>query len=601
MTSSEAGSSTSDNCWTPAAAAQSARVLAGNEYGLPLRSRLLKSVTSSCGNLLCSSTRLRRMLDAHWALFHARAARGAVPQLIFGHDVADEVRDRGHSGQGGLIGLGQLEALHARVGKARSSRASQQASLAVHVRPDLDDQLARLERLAGVERRAKVEAPTAAHAGIEVDQLFPVEFLEFSYPEVLLLFDIGDQSERISRIAGAEKNVHRPSEDVRQLADRDVHQQGRVREHVRPPGARVQAAEHTRVHTAQDQRKRVRDPVDGRRVVVRGSQPQGLQQEASDAEEEQDAEHDRIVRQVPPELGQPLPITAIQRHQQADNEQQAKEIDDNLVDDVKGAVEETEPEVWSGNIGFQQHDECADEECDEAVEDKQVHDPGVCVAGPDQSTVDERHGERLAQPFADVVEGTKRLASSPHEIAAGEAVREHQRLDGDQRVHDDNGDLADVPGNRAGRHALRASRQHTHVATRQRIAQPTAAEKCEQRTRRDDRRGGDHRPRGGEAKSDEHDCRGGPGLEPLHALAILLVPILPACRAGWPLPWVASPRSACRSCSSGWRRSGASRRPGWSTTPPFSGRWCWADTSPATWSVASTRSTALWQPRSTSS
>src|SRR6266513_1996051 len=63
-----------------AAAAQSARELAGNEYGFELRSRLLKSVTSSCGNLLCSRTRLRRistingtcsMLTGHCSI-HAR-------------------------------------------------------------------------------------------------------------------------------------------------------------------------------------------------------------------------------------------------------------------------------------------------------------------------------------------------------------------------------------------------------------------------------------------------------------------------------------------------------------------------------------------------
>ena len=80
-----------------------------------------------------------------------------------------------------------------------------------------DDLLAWFQRLAGVERRAEVQAPTTAHTGIEVEQLLPREVVEFGYAEVLLLFDVGDQGQRRARLGRAQKDVGWAGEDVRQL------------------------------------------------------------------------------------------------------------------------------------------------------------------------------------------------------------------------------------------------------------------------------------------------------------------------------------------------------------------------------------------------
>ena len=82
-----------------------------------------------------------------------------------------------------------------------------------------------------------------------------------------------------------------------------------------------------------------------------------------------------------------------------------------------------------------------------------MHQPGVDVAGPYQTAVNECDGKCLAQPLADLVDRPVRAAAAPRHVASREAVREHQRLDGDQQVHRGEGHLAHVPADLARWHA----------------------------------------------------------------------------------------------------------------------------------------------------
>jgi hypothetical protein len=95
-----------------------------------------------------------------------------------------------------------------------------------------------------------------------------------------------------------------------------------------------------------------------------------------------------------------LAVAAPDGHEEPDDEQQPEEVDDDLVDDVEGAVVEADAEVGAGDVGFEQHDQRADEEDEKAPEHEQVHDPGVDIAGADQALMQERHGQRCAQPGA---------------------------------------------------------------------------------------------------------------------------------------------------------------------------------------------------------
>ena len=201
-------------------------------------------------------------------------ARHVVQSQISSSETTSPIRfgHVGHLGQRRLIGRGQLVALHAGFVEARSGRAGEQASLAVHVRAHLDDQLARFERLAGVEGWAEIETSPTAHARVEVDELLPVEVVEFGDAKVLLLFDVGDQRQRLARVGSAQEDVGRAGEHVRQLRDRDIDQQRGIGEHVRPPGDRVRAGQNGRIDARQGQGDRVGDPVDRRGVVVRRGQ-----------------------------------------------------------------------------------------------------------------------------------------------------------------------------------------------------------------------------------------------------------------------------------------------------------------------------------------
>ena len=210
------------------------------------------------------------MLDAHRALLHARSTRGAVPQLVFGDDVADQLGGQPNLGQTRLIGRGQLAAPNTRLVDTWPGGAGEETRASVHIRADLDDQLPRLQRFAGVESRTEVEAASATHTRVEVDELFPVEVVQFGDAEVLLFLDICNQWKRCSGVSSAQEDVRRASDDVRQLRDGDVHQQRRIGQHVRPPRDRVRAGQNRRIDPVQGQRKWIRDPVDRRGFVARG-------------------------------------------------------------------------------------------------------------------------------------------------------------------------------------------------------------------------------------------------------------------------------------------------------------------------------------------
>src|ERR1051326_1848087 len=81
----------------------------------------------------------RYMLDAHRALLHARAAGGAIPELVLRDHLADKLgRDR-HLRQAWLVHRGEVVAGDTRLSEPRPGWTGEQARVAIQVRANLYD------------------------------------------------------------------------------------------------------------------------------------------------------------------------------------------------------------------------------------------------------------------------------------------------------------------------------------------------------------------------------------------------------------------------------------------------------------------------------
>ena len=81
-----------------------------------------------------------------------------------------------------------------RRGRAGGVRvAQQQVALAQEEVPQIEDDLLRIERLAGRERRTLVGATAALGAGVPVEMLLPREIAERRGAEGLLLLEVLDR------------------------------------------------------------------------------------------------------------------------------------------------------------------------------------------------------------------------------------------------------------------------------------------------------------------------------------------------------------------------------------------------------------------------
>jgi hypothetical protein len=205
-----------------------------------------------------------------------------------------------------------------------------------------------------------------------------------------------------------------------------------------------------------------------------------------------------------------LQIAPIHGHQQADQKQQPEQVYDQLVNNVKGALVKAESKVGPSDVGFQQHDDRANKQDDEAPEDEQVHHAGVAIAGADQTSMQKRNSQRLAQPLADAIDRAVRPATSPHQVAPSEGIAEHERLDRDQHVHHGEGNLADVPADLARGHSATFHGQAAGEA----VAEPAAPDQGERRARGDRHGGVGEDAEGGQRDADERHQPSQHGLEP---------------------------------------------------------------------------------------
>ena len=165
----------------------------------------------------------RHMLDEDGALLHAGAAGRAIPEFFRADHTADQLalRPLAPAIAGGVL--------------PRAQFAGEEAALIGHVAADLQDEIARAERLIGVEGRAVFEAAPAVHTGIEVHQLRPGEVFQMGDAERLRLLQILDRLQFAARLEPPEEDIHEAREGVDHLAVGEVGEEGEGRREMAEP------------------------------------------------------------------------------------------------------------------------------------------------------------------------------------------------------------------------------------------------------------------------------------------------------------------------------------------------------------------------------
>ncbi len=174
--------------------------------------------------------------------------------------------------------------------------------------------------------------------------------------------------------------------------------------------------------------------------------PQGLEQEAGDAEEEKRADEDPVADLVTPALVpagdavdpvvvEPGRLAAALHRQdhETDDEQSTEDVEEQRVAEVEGSMPEVPAEHGLREVVLEREDPGPDEEHDEAVEDHRVREPGNSVTALDPR-VRQHDPRRTGGP---VQRPVGREAPPPATVLAGEsddAPREDRRRDDDQCI-----------------------------------------------------------------------------------------------------------------------------------------------------------------------
>ena len=249
-----------------------------------------------------------KRIDPHRAGSHAGIARSARPDRL-GFNCVSVQRDR--SAVGGHLHQ-PLQVLHDRLGR---------------------------ERLAGGERRTRLLATTALHAGVETQQLLLVEVRDLRDADHAGFLDVLDGNWRqLAKRRRGKKQVRRAGDEMEQPSERNHREETKHHQRVHPPNSQVRRAAGRLAHLAEelgqagaDRRTPQRQPF---RPIPDNAQP--LDEVARDADAEKQAEHRPVARTMPDAAWPPHPTPREQTD--AEDEQQAKHIERPLVNHVIPAM-----------------------------------------------------------------------------------------------------------------------------------------------------------------------------------------------------------------------------------------------------------------------
>ena len=371
------------------------------------------------------------MLDHHRALLHAGAAGAAGPERL----VADHLAD------------------HLQLCDGADVAARVPASL--DLRPDLRevrlevlDQVHRRERLPGDVGGTDLRAASAAHAGVEFEELLPGEVLDLADAEDLLLLDVLDFGEAAGGVGAQQEGVDGREDHVVEAREDQHPQPGEGEQDVAPPHPGV-ARQRLRLREIEDaerlgdevgdegparpvrMRRQLRAVLQHEAVQLRDADPQRLDHEAGD-EDQPEAPDDRVVLEalVPADAVEVVEVAAVERHAHADQPDQAEQVAVEGEEQVVAAVQEAERRVvvdrdLRGDGG----------EHDDRRENAEVHDPGVAVAP--HLLLAEAEAQRVARPHRDLAQQSRGgLADGPERGVANEAVDQQPDQPGEQDVDD---------------------------------------------------------------------------------------------------------------------------------------------------------------------
>ena len=303
------------------------------------------------------------------------------------------------------------------------------------MRLQVQDQVHGRERLAGDGGRTDLRAASAAHAGVQLEQLLPGEVLNLPDPEDFLLLDVFDLREPAGCVGAQEEGVHRREDHVVQPREDDEPQPAERQHDVGPPAPRMQGQHLTLVEPEQveELREPPRDERPPRPVRVRVQfgrvDAERLHQEARE-QHQAEPQDDRVVLDplVPANAVEIVEVAPIQRHADADQPDQPEEVAVEGEEQVVAAGEEADAQII-----VDRHLRRDQRQHHDRGEDAHVHDPRVAVA-PDL-LLPQPQPHRVAHPRGHLAEQPgRRLADRPQRRMAAEAVNEQPDQRGEEDV-----------------------------------------------------------------------------------------------------------------------------------------------------------------------
>ena len=264
----------------------------------------------------------------------------------------------------------------------------------------VEDEVARRERVAGVRRRAGCVALPALRAGVEVDEVLPGEVGDEPVADLLRLGVLGQRQEPVAGAVVLERDVGRARDHVHGLRERDRGDEGERHDAVHPPLDEVRGLRRVARRgrgRGSPARRASRSGDQASKLGVELGDPERLEQEAGQREEEEEAEEGPVADPVrapvvlalgaigPPVVEPERPQDAApHRHDpEPDDQRDAEDVEEERVAEVEPALEEVPAEHRAREVVLEGEDRRPDEEDDEPVEDQQVPDSGEGVALPD--------------------------------------------------------------------------------------------------------------------------------------------------------------------------------------------------------------------------
>ena len=245
------------------------------------------------------------------------------------------------------------------------------------------DHLLRGERLAREVGRAAVLAPSAARAGVGIEDLLPGEFLELSHAEGLRRLEIPDRFEVPRGLERCHEVVGGSGDDVDQPRVGDVGDEGERDRGMHPPGHLVEDLRLSRIEPGKGlgQGPAAEGPdLPGREGNL---DPEGLDDKPGHDDPGKEQQDDGVIRGVVrlslvAEAVGPPDVPPVGRQEDAEQDGHAEQVHQEGEDEIDLPAQEG-PAERLGDVEFRGIEGRPEDEDKKSEEDQAVHDGGIGV------------------------------------------------------------------------------------------------------------------------------------------------------------------------------------------------------------------------------